>query len=219
VIGIYKTGLEEFDEKFLIGNLETIRRLNAWKAYQAGGIEINVENFKQLEEVKEKVNESLGFQFYAKSIRENFPQLFDWLKLQEINVNVILSLMLVVAIINVITAMLILIMENASTIGLLKALGASNADIRSVYLSRAVFIALRGLIAGNAIALILLFLQKEFHFITLNEVSYYVSYVPVKIDWVTIVLLNFATFLICSLSLYLPSILIAKISPLKSIKI
>jgi lipoprotein-releasing system permease protein len=218
ICGIYKTGLEEFDEKFLIGNLESIRKLNGWSANQAGGIEINVKNFKDVNRLTETVNASLGFQLFGKNIKELFPQLFDWLQLQEINVRVILSLMLVVAIINVITALLILIMENASTIGLLKALGANNGHIRSVYLRRAVFLTLRGLLIGNLIALGLIFLQHRFHFITLNEVSYYVAYVPVKIDWLTILSLNSLTFLICGLSLYLPSILIARISPLKAIK-
>jgi lipoprotein-releasing system permease protein len=218
VCGIYKTGLEEFDEKFLIGNLESIRRLNGWTPEQAGGIEINVKDFNRLNELTATVNAALGYQLFGKSIKELFPQLFDWLKLQEINVQVILSLMLVVAIINVITALLILIMENAGTIGLLKALGANNGHIRSVYLRRAVFLTLRGLLIGNAIGLGLIFLQQQFHILGLNEVSYYVAYVPVKMDAITILSLNGLTFLVCTLSLYLPSLLIARISPLKAIK-
>lgn len=218
ICGIYKTGLEEFDEKFLIGNLQSIRKLNGWNPSQAGGIEINVKDFQQLDDLTASVNASLGFQLFGKNIRELFPQLFDWLKLQELNVQVILSLMLIVAIINVITALLILIMENASTIGLLKALGANNGHIRSVYLQRAVFLTLRGLLWGNVIALALIFLQQKFHFLRLNEVSYYVSFVPVKVDGPTILLLNGLTFLVCALSLYLPALLIARISPLKAIK-
>lgn len=218
VVGLYKTGLEEFDEKFLIGNLETIRKLNAWTEEEAGGIELNVNDFKQIENLTETVNRSLGYNLYGKNIRELFPQLFDWLKLQEINVRVILTLMLVVAIINVITALLILIMENASTIGLLKALGANNGHIRSVYLKRAVMLTMRGLMIGNIAGLGLIFLQHQFHLIGLNEVSYYVSYVPVKFDAVVILMLNALTFVVCTLSLYVPSLLIAGISPLKAIK-
>jgi lipoprotein-releasing system permease protein len=109
-------------------------------------------------------------------------------------------------------------MENAGTIGLLKALGANNGHIRSVYLRRAVFLTLRGLLIGNAIGLGLIFLQQQFHILGLNEVSYYVAYVPVKMDAITILSLNGLTFLVCTLSLYLPSLLIARISPLKAIK-
>lgn len=218
VLGLYKTGLEEFDEKFLIGNLETIRKLNAWSVNQSGGIEINVNDFSRLDELTQTVNQNLGFRLFGKNIRELFPQLFDWLKLQEINVRVILSLMLVVAIINVITALLILIMENASTIGLLKALGANNGHIRSVFLQRAVWLTLRGLLIGNAVGLGLIVLQDQFHFIGLNEVSYYIAWVPVKLDLWVILSLNALTFVVCALSLYLPSILIAGISPLKAIK-
>lgn len=218
ISGIYNTGLEDFDNKYLLCDVRHIQKLNLWDSTQFAGIEVSIYNFKQLDEVTAKINEVIPTDWLASSITEQFPQLFDWLRLQDINVQVILILMTLVAIVNMVTALIILILENTRLIGILKALGMSNAQLQKVFLYQVGAIVGKGLLYGNICALALCYLQQRFHFITLDEVSYYISYVPVQLNWMLILLVNAGTFIVCTIALLVPSRLVSKISPVKAIR-
>jgi lipoprotein-releasing system permease protein len=218
IAGIYNTGLEDFDSKYLICDARHIQKLNNWDSTQFAGIEVSVKDFNQIDHITAQINEIIPTDWIASSLREQFPQLFDWLKLQDINVQVILILMTLVAIVNMATALIILILENTRLIGVLKALGMNNFQLQKVFLYQIVAIVGKGLLYGNIVALTLCFLQIKFHFIKLDETSYYISYVPVQLSFYAILLVNVGTFIICTLALLIPSRLVSKISPIKAIR-
>ncbi len=218
VSGIYNTGLEDFDNKYIICDVRHIQKLNNWDSTLFAGVEISINDLRQLDEITEKINAQIPTNWGASSIRELFPQLFDWLKLQDINVQVIITLMALVASVNMITALIILILENTRLIGVLKALGMSNGSLRKIFLIQAGAIVGKGILYGNLIGLSLCYIQYYFHWVKLDEASYYISYVPVKINWLFIFLANVGTFLVCILAMIVPSRLLAKISPLKAIR-
>ncbi len=179
ISGIYNTALTDFDKLFVMGDIKHIQSLNSWKNKQVGGVEIVVNNFNDLELVTEAVYEKIPYNLNAQSIKEKTPQIFDWLDLQNINVRVILILMLIVGGINMITALLILILERTKMIGILKALGANNWSVRRVFLYSAVHLILKGLFWGNCIAIGFAFLQKKFSIISLDSNIYYMNTVPI----------------------------------------
>jgi lipoprotein-releasing system permease protein len=217
VAGVFSTGLEDFDKRFVLGSMKLVRKLNQWSNDTRGGIEIGISGLDELDATKEKVNEILPADCVGVSIREQYPQLFDWLKLQDLNLWVILGLMAAVAIINMVTALLILILENTSTIGLFKAMGAADGSIRSIYLLKASALATRGIFRGNLIGLLLLFLQYHFHLVSLDESSYYIAWVPVSWSWSSFLWINILTWLVCFASLLIPSAIISGISPSKAL--
>lgn len=219
VVGIYKTGLEEYDKKIAFTDLRIIQQLLGWNADQVSGFEVFLDNHADINPMTEYVyNELIPNNLYAMSIRERFPSIFDWLDLQDINEYVIISLMAVVAIINMITALLILILERTEMIGILKALGARNWEIRKIFLIQATWIIGAGLFWGNLLGIGFSLLQKEFKFVTLSEADYYLAYVPIELNFSTILLLNFATLLIVLVFLIVPSMIVTKISPVKAIR-
>lgn len=218
VSGIYNTGLEDFDNRYLLCDVRHIQKLNNWDSTQFAGIEVSIHNFKQLDIITAKINEIIPTDWLASSIREQFPQLFDWLKLQDINVQVILILMTLVAIVNMITALIILILENTRVIGILKALGMNNNQVQQIFLYQVGVIVGKGLLYGNIAALGLCILQSNLHFIKLDEASYYIDYVPVQLNWWLVLLVNIITFVVCTLALLLPSKVITKITPVKAIR-
>lgn len=218
ICGIYKTGLEDYDKMFVIGDIAHIKKLNNWKANETGGYEVILNNFNDLEETELKVGNALPFNLYAQNIKQKEPQIFDWLNLQDINVQIILILMVLVAGINMITALLVLILEKTPLIGLLKALGSTNKSVRRIFSIQALNIVGKGLLIGNIIALSLCFYQQQTHLLKLDQTSYYISYVPVYIGFWPVFLVNIGTLFICALMLLLPTTVIAKISPVKAIK-
>ena len=218
ISGIYNTALTDFDKLFVMGDIKHIQSLNSWKNKQVGGVEIVVNNFNDLELVTEAVYEKIPYNLNAQSIKEKTPQIFDWLDLQNINVRVILILMLIVGGINMITALLILILERTKMIGILKALGANNWSVRRVFLYSAVHLILKGLFWGNCIAIGFAFLQKKFSIISLDSNIYYMNTVPIYFDFTAILLLNVGTIIVCYLILIIPSIIITKITPVKAIR-
>ena len=218
ITGIYNTALTDFDKLFVMGDIKHIQSLNSWKNKQVGGVEIVVNNFNDLELVTEAVYEKIPYNLNAQSIKEKTPQIFDWLDLQNINVRVILILMLIVGGINMITALLILILERTKMIGILKALGANNWSVRRVFLYSAVHLILKGLFWGNCIAIGFAFLQKKFSIISLDSNIYYMNTVPIDFDFTAILLLNVGTIIVCYLILIIPSIIITKITPVKAIR-
>lgn len=216
--GIYETGLEEFDDKFLIGDIRHIQRLNKWDENQVGGFEVFVSDFSNIDAMWEKVYNIIGYELNATSIKTLYPQIFDWLDLQDMNVIIILVLMVAVAVINMISTLLILILEKTNMIGVLKALGAKNTSVRKIFLYNAAFIIGRGMLFGNLLGLGLAFIQYHFRVVSLDQQSYYVPWVPINIDLLPVVLLNVGTLLLCLIFLIVPSYVITRISPVKAIR-
>jgi lipoprotein-releasing system permease protein len=219
VNGIYRTGLEDNDKKFALVDISKIQEILNWDANMVSGIEIFVDNLDDAEVIAEYLYiEELPSELYAQSIRRKFPNIFEWLDLQNINGVVILTLMVIVAVINMITVLLILILERTNMIGILKSLGAGNTSMRKIFLYHAFSIISVGLFWGNLIGLIICFLQQKFKFITLNEADYYLSYAPIDLNLFYVLMLNGATILITMLFLIIPTFLIARINPVKTIQ-
>jgi len=218
IAGIYNTALADFDKLFVMGDIKHIQQLNAWENNQIGGLEIAVNDFSNLKEITEEIYEKIPYDLNAESVKEKTPQIFDWLDLQDINVRVILILMLIVGGVNMITALLILILERTKMIGILKALGANNWSVRRVFLYSAIHLILKGLFWGNCIALGFAFLQQQFSIISLDPSIYYMNTVPINFDFTAILLLNLGTIVVCYLILIIPSVIITKITPVKAIR-
>ena len=218
VSGIFETGLYEFDERFVFADLNQIRKLNGWADDEAGLVEIALEDGMTAEQVNERLYYSLPTNLASYTARESNPQIFDWLDLLDANVWLIMVLMLLVAGITVISMLLIIIIERTSTIGLLKAMGASNRFIREVFLLRSLRILLIGMLIGNAIGLGFCLLQQSTGFIKLDAATYYLSSVPIELHLSTVVLINLGTFLLWVLMLLIPTSVINRISPTKSIR-
>lgn len=218
VAGIYKTGMEEFDDLYMLCDIAQVQQLNDWTSSQVAGFEVMLHDFRQLDEVSPVIYREAGFRFNTKTIRELYPQIFNWLDLQNINVYIILSLMVLVAGINMISTLLILILENVSMIGIMKSMGATDFSIRKVFLLMAAFLVGYGLLSGNIFALGLCGLQHYYGLVKLPQESYYVSEVPVYFSALHLILINGGTLLICLLMLIVPSLVITRISPVKAIR-
>ena len=218
IAGIYNSGFQEFDSSYIIGNIEHLQRINKWQPNQVGAYEIFIDDFSKLNERAEEIYKTIPPTFNSASISEKYFSVFEWLKLFDFNILVILIIMIGVATINMVVALLVLILERTQLIGMLKALGASNWSVRKIFLYNAAHLISRGLLWGNGIAILLLVIQKKFEIIKLNPESYYVSSAPVDINLLHILLLNVGTILICVLVLLIPSYLITKISPIKALK-
>ncbi|MEY3240164.1 MAG: hypothetical protein RIR11_1602 [Bacteroidota bacterium] len=219
VCGIYKTGLEEYDRKFALCDLRQVQELLDWAPNQVAGFEVWLDDIRDLDVFNQYVyEEMIPTDLVSASIREKFPAIFEWLQLQDLNEFVILGLMLAVAIINMITALLVLVLERTNMIGILKALGARNGSIREIFLYHAAVITLNGMFWGNLIGIGLCLLQQKFRFLRLNEADYYLSYAPVKFEWFTLLSINIGTLLITILFLLIPSFVVSKISPVKAIR-
>ena len=218
IAGIYDSGVAEFDEMLVIGDIGHIQKLNKWSTKDAGGLEVQLHSFDNLEDMSQLIYSNIGFDLNAKTVIDNNPQLFDWLELQNMNVRVILILMLIVGAINMITALFILILEQTQLIGTLKALGSQNWHIRKVFIYHSLYLILRGMFWGNVIGIGLCAIQQHFQIIELDKSTYYMSFVPIDINLLHILALNVGTFAICWLMLIIPSYLISKINPIKAIR-
>ncbi|MFI5172007.1 MAG: ABC transporter permease [Chitinophagales bacterium] len=218
IAGIYNTGLEEFDKLFVIVDIRHIQRLNNWSPEQIGGYEVFIDDPDKLMEIASEVNKVADPFWEVQTIREIIPSVFDWLNLQKVNEWIILTLMVLVAIINMVTSLLILILERTNMIGVLKSLGANNNSIRRIFLLNASNIIIRGMVFGNIIGLGLCIIQQQFGLIKLPEESYYVSVAPVSINLFWVLGLNAGTFIVSYLFLIIPSYLVAKIQPIKAIR-
>jgi len=216
--GIYETGLGEMDELYVLGYIGHLRKINDWSSTQAGGVKILLSDFSQMEAVNTAVYNTIGYDLNTKTINELYPQIFDWLKLQDMNVMVILLLMIIVSAMAMISILLILILEKSVMIGLLKALGAGNATIRQVFLMHGVYILGKGLLFGNILGVGLCLLQQYTGIFTLPQESYFVSQVPINLEPGSLLLLNAGTIVLCMVILLLPSLLISRISPVKTLR-
>ena len=225
ISGVYQTNLAQYDKTTCFCDLYTARKLNAWTDDMVTGAELTVNDFKQLgttaNDIINRVNrtqDQYGNTFSSKTIRELSPQIFSWLDLLDLNVWIILAIMTAVAVVTMISGLLIIILERTTMIGVLKALGARNSTVRHTFLWFAAFIIGKGLLIGDALALVLILLQKLTGFAKLDPQTYYVDVVPVELDWTLIVALNIATMLIALFVLIAPSYLVSHIHPAKSMR-
>lgn len=218
IVGIYDLGVEEVDKLFVIGDIGLIRSLNKWSPSDVGGYELRVKDFDRLDEIEAKVYEDLDIELKSYTIKQYYPTIFEWLSLLDVNTQVILILMLAVAVINMISALLIMILERANMIGVLKALGNTNWQIRKIFLYNAAYLIVAGLFCGNILGIGLGIFQSKTHFFSLDQASYYIDFVPVQLDLKDILMLNAGTLLSCIFVLLLPSMLVTRISPLKAIR-
>jgi len=219
VVGIYSTGLAEYDKKFIFCDIKELQETLGWTKDEVVGYEVFVDNIDDIPAFNEYLYYNiLPSNVYSESTRNKYPGIFDWLELQSINERIILQLMVVVGIINMITVLLILILERSRMIGILKALGARNSSIRKIFLFKAAYIIFYGLLWGNIIGIGLCFLQEKFEFITLDESSYYLDVAPIKFDWMKILMIDSISFLIVMFCLVLPSMLISRLKPVSVLR-
>lgn len=218
VVGIFDLGMDELDKTFILGDIRLVRKLKNWNSDLCAGVQIDLTDFNQLDKTQKQLNRVMPVSLKVYSIRQLYAQLFDWLSLTDVNVQVILVLMLLVAGINMISALLIMILERTATIGILKALGSSDLAIRKIFLGVAIYLIGLGMLIGNLIGLGFCFLQSSYKLISLNAETYYMAYVPIRISWLSVFEINAGTLVVCVLMLLLPSYLITRINPIKAIR-
>ncbi|MCE2787877.1 MAG: ABC transporter permease [Bacteroidota bacterium] len=218
VIGIYKTGYGELDELYAFADLKQIQKLNNWNENQISGYELKIDDFTKLDNITESLMPLIPYHLEVLTIRQLQPQIFEWLGFLDLNAIIIIILMLVVACINMITALLILIVERSNMVGLLKAFGAPDRVIASTFIYMASYLVLVGLALGNSIGLLLCLSQKYWGWFKLSQESYYLSEVPVQLGIADILILNSGAFIVCYLVLLLPSAFISRITPVKAIR-
>lgn len=223
IVGVYQTGFEQFDQLFIVAPMETASRLQGWEEKNYSGVEILLSDVSHLDEVADemyfevvnKVDENGYNIYYIQTLHQQNPAVFAWLDLLDMNVIVIIILMLLVAGFNIISGLIILIMESVRLIGTLKALGADNHFVRRIFLTQAALLVGKGVVWGNIIGLAIAAIQYFWHIIPLDPITYYVSYVPITFAWGWIILLNVLTIALSMLILLLPSMIITRISPAK----
>lgn len=218
ISGLYNSGFQQFDAQFIIADIRHIQRLNKWELDQIGAFELFVKDFDLIEQTNIQVYNAIGSTLDTQSIRNRFYAIFEWLDLFDFNVALIIVMMIIVAGFNMITALLVLILERTKMIGILKALGSDNWSVRKIFIYNAMYLVGVGLFWGNLIGIGLLLLQQHFDLFALDPNTYYVSQVPVYLHWSYIVALNLGTLILCFLILLIPSYIISKISPVKAIR-
>ena len=225
VSGIYRTSLMEFDKQFIIGDIAHVQSLNNWDSTMVSGIEVLIDDYRNLDRLSGAVFSIAGTRFTNEglklriiNIRERYPQIFDWLGLIDKNVWVLLGLMLIISSFNMISGLLIIILDRTTMIGILKSLGMANKGIRSIFLYQSGYLMIKGLFWGNVIGAGLCILQDVTRFMKLNPESYFLEYVPVHLNIGTLLLLNAGTLIITMAILVLPSLMIARISPARTIR-
>lgn len=220
VVGIYKTSIEEYDKTFALGDLKLIQRLNGWQASEIGGYELFLKNYRQMDAVSYAIYENDKFPqlWETKTVRELMPYIFDWLEIQNTNQGILIAIMIIIALINLITCLIILVLERLRMIGVLKALGATNWTVQKIFLNHSVYITLSGILLGTAAGLGLLWLQMETGFVRLKEEAYYMQTAVVIIKWEQVFAVGLCTLVVSLLVLLIPSFLVRRIQPVKAIR-
>lgn len=218
IVGVYSTDLTEFDERFVIGDIRQIQRINGWDSNQVQGYEVFVEDFEKLDQVSEQLYETLGSFLTVRTVKQENPEIFSWLDLLNANIFLILGVMMLVSVVAVISALLIMIFEKTSMIGLLKTLGATNTSIRRIFVYKSVGIITKGVLLGDAIALVLCVLQDKFKIVKLDSESYHMSSVPIDLNPWIFVFVSLVMAVVCVLALLIPASYIARVSPAKAVK-
>lgn len=218
VSGIYKTGIEEYDKLFAIADIRLIQRINGWAKDEIGGYEVVLNNYKKMDSVSNYFNRELPGAWMSMTIKDIYPNIFDWLNIQDVNKVVIYVIMAIVAVINLVTCLLILVLERMKMTGILKSLGSDNGLIQKIFLYHSSIIALRGVFYGFVFGVGLCLLQKHFGLLKLDESAYYIRVAPINIVWPEVIIICVATFIICYAALILPTLFIRKIQPVRAIK-
>lgn len=217
IVGIYETGLEEVDKTVALGDIRLIQRLNKWGPDTVGSYEIFVRDFRKLDQTREAVFDRLSPDMRLVSVKEQYRPLFDWMLLLDRNMVILLGLIAFVASFNMVSVLLVLMMERTPMIGLLKTLGGTNPLIRRVFLNIGLSMVLWGLVIGNVVGIGLSLIQDKFRLIPLDPKNYFIKYVPIAIDWPTVLILNAATILLIALVLWIPTIIINRIQPIRAL--
>jgi len=218
IVGIYSSGVDEVDKTYVVGAMSLIQRLNDWLPTQIGGYEIRVTNFDRLDNAEDAINDVLPTKLKAYTVEQTYPTIFEWLRLLDTNTVVMLALMMIVAVINMISALLIMILERTSMIGMFKAMGATNWSIQKIFLINALYLVGLGMLFGNLFGFGIGLFQNITHTFTLDPASYYMAFVPIQFDWLDAIELNLGILAVCLLVLVIPSMLVSKISPVKAIR-
>ncbi|PCJ94517.1 MAG: transmembrane permease [Flavobacteriaceae bacterium] len=219
VVGIYNSGFEEFDAKYILVDIRHIQHMNKWEENQVGNFEVFLDNFDDIEEKSIEIYGKTGSSLDSQNIKSKHHEIFEWIGLFDFNTALIIGIMIIVGGINMITALLVLILERTQMIGILKALGAANWSIRKVFLYNAVYLIGVGLFWGNVVGLGVLWMQYKFRLFKFpNPKEYYIDYIPVHIDFWTVLFLNIGVLVLCLVMLLVPSYIITRISPVKAIK-
>ncbi|MBC7826954.1 MAG: ABC transporter permease [Chitinophagaceae bacterium] len=218
VAGIYKTGIEEYDKLIAIGDLKLIQRLNNWNDSQIGGYEIFLKDFAQMEKVNADILYQIPIGLNSSTIKQIYPNIFDWLALQNKTIVIVLVIMIGIALLNLITCLLILVLERTRMVGILKAIGARDFTVQKIFLYHGIIITFTGLLLGNILGLAVCWLQQKYGFIKLPEDAYYISQAAVNIVWWQIALVDIGTLVICFLILLIPTIIVKRIQPVKAIQ-
>jgi lipoprotein-releasing system permease protein len=218
IAGIYKTGIEEYDKLIAIGDIRLVQRLNNWPSSQIGGYEIFLKDYRKMDTINESIYNQLPILWNSRTIRDIYPNIFDWLGLQDKTIAIVITIMIIVAVLNLITCLIILVLERTRMVGVLKALGAYNGTIQKIFLYHGAYITGVGIILGNAVAFLLILLQKKYSFIKLPEEMYYIDKAEVQVIPWQVFAVNAGTFLICMLVLLIPTVIIRKIQPVRAIQ-
>ncbi|MES1221075.1 MAG: FtsX-like permease family protein [Bacteroidota bacterium] len=218
IAGIFKTGIEDYDKLIAICDLALIQRLNNWNKNEIGGYEIFVNNTEMIDSVNNEMLRELPQEWNSRTIMDVYQNIFDWLNLQDKTVAIVIIIMAIVAILNLITCLLILALERTRMVGILKAIGAGDVTVQKIFLYHGGIITVSGIIFGNIFGLLVCWLQQRYGFITLPEDSYFISKAIVKLEWWHVALINAGTFIICFLTLIIPTFIIRKLQPVKAIQ-
>jgi len=218
LVGIYTSGFQEFDAAYMLGDIRHVQRINKWKDGQVGAFEVFIDDFNKIKEKSAQIYKTIPSTLNAVPITEKYVNIFEWLKLFDVNILVVIIIMVVVATINMVVALLVLILERTQMVGMLKALGANNWRIRKIFLYNAAYLIIKGLLWGNGLSIGLLLLQKYFGIITLRPENYYVNVAPVSLHIPAILIINVGTIIVCLVLLLIPSYIITKISPVKALR-
>jgi len=218
IAGLYRSGIEEYDKLIAFCDLRLIQRLNDWRANEIGGYEVFLKDYRKMDSLAENISSQLPLIWNVQTSKELYPNIFDWLNLQNQTVLLVIIVMIIVAILNLVTCLMILVLERIKMIGVLKAIGSPDSSIQGIFLYHGAIITILGILAGDVAAIVLCWLQQKYELIPLPEEAYYISTAAVNLEWWHIVVVNLGTFLVCFLTLRIPTVIIKRVQPVRAIQ-